>query len=105
MRNNELKMSEVQFPNYLENLKADIAECKRTGFTIDEFLKAKFGIVDVLNYESNDFSNKQASDFKFDRVRGNVRLMQGKIMTYQEGQELLDRVISFDMAPLLNYKL
>lgn len=92
----ELKEKSIT-PDYLKNLKEDIADCYRNGNTIAAYLKNELGIVDVMKSGFPDLKDKDNEDFDFSRVRGNTRLMQGKITTYKEAQGMLDKVFNFQM--------
>jgi hypothetical protein len=95
-------------PDYLKNLQDEIAECYRNGDTIEAYLKNEFGIVDINKSEFPDLKNKNVEDFNFDKVRGSISLMQGKITTYKQAQQMLDKVFAFEMpnvvVPVLQKK-
>ena len=90
--------------NFLENLKEDIADCFKRGNTIDAYLKNEYGITNIMNYEFPDLKEKDVADFSFNKVRGNTRLMGGMIRSYKESQSIIDRVINFDFAAVLDYR-
>lgn len=88
-------------PDFSKNLKDDIAECFRNGNTIEAYLKNELGIEDVMKAGFPDLKDKNVEDFDLSRVRGNTKLMQGKITTYRQAQDMLDRVLNFKM-PTVN---
>ncbi|SFA54835.1 hypothetical protein SAMN04488511_11423 [Pedobacter suwonensis] len=92
-------------PDYLKNLKEDIAECYRNGNTIEAYLRNEFGITDIMKSEFPDLKDKNVEDFDFNRVRGNTKLMQGKITTYKQAQEMLDKVLNFKMPAVVDARL
>jgi hypothetical protein len=95
-----METNQLDLVDFAEMLRADIEECFREGNTIEAFLKNQYGIMNVMDHEFSDLKDKKQSDFHFNKIRGNTRLMEGNIRTYMESQEFMDKALSNDFAKL-----
>lgn len=72
---------------------------------VEEFLRKKFNVDDVLKYEFHNLKDKNEFDYDFSNVRGSVQLMEGQIWTVKESEDLIKRVLKLDFSVPSKYKL
>lgn len=80
---------------FLNNLREDILKSIDDDPKLDKFFAAKYGVQNVMDIDFPDLKDKDISDFNFDKVRGNTRLMEGLITTHKESSLFLDKVQKF----------
>jgi hypothetical protein len=79
--------------NLLSNLKADLFNS--TYQSIDDILVQKYHLTDITNMDFPDFSTK--TEFIPKGVRGNIQKAEGKILTYQEADEIVGKGLNEEM--------
>jgi hypothetical protein len=75
------------------NLKAD--KFVSAYNSIDDILIKKYKLTDIDNMDFPDFSNK--TEFITKAVRGNISKAEGKILTYKEGEEIIEKGLNDEM--------
>ena len=73
------KRVDVTSPEFYEDFKKDLLSYKQGD--LEKFINDEFGISDIMSVEFPDVSDVEIENFNTARVRGNISLMQGKLMT------------------------
>jgi len=63
--------------------------------SIDDILIKKYKLTDIDNMDFPDFSNK--TEFITKGVRGNISKAEGKILTYKEGEEIIEKGLTIEL--------
>jgi hypothetical protein len=63
--------------------------------SLDEILTKKYNLSDLVNMDFPDFQNK--TEFIVKAVRGNIAKAEGKILSYAEGETIIEKGLNTEM--------
>jgi len=91
-------MEENNFNNSAKSIPIQTRQAIEKADPVEEFLRKKFHIENVMKYEFESLNEKDVSDYDVSNVRGSVQLMEGHIMTVKESENLIHRAFNLDFS-------
>ena len=92
--NNDAKKLIDDYTIRLKNRQSEIRSRAKYG-SIKEILIKKYHVENIDSFEVQDFSNQ--TKFNFECVRGNVEKINGNIVNYLEGQQIVDEASTIEI--------